>query len=83
MILTSSFGVVLIVLVLLVQRAELSDPLKRFCRRFGHATTVIDHRLYIDGGLLNYHPISINSPNYTSKTESKDIMAQFANGVIK
>jgi hypothetical protein len=42
------------------------DPLKDFCRRFGHATTVIDERLFIDGGLLNWNPIPQNPQNYTS-----------------
>ena len=39
------------------------DPLNDFCRRFGHQTAVVDRRLYIDGGLVNWNPISQNSLN--------------------
>ncbi len=42
------------------------DPLNDFCRRFGHQTTVIDQKLYIDGGQVNWNPISQNDQNYTS-----------------
>jgi hypothetical protein len=59
------------------------DPLKDFCRRFGHQTTVIDrkyvrvmhgrgnrlltdHRLYIDGGLINYSPFNSDPSNHTN-----------------
>lgn len=42
------------------------DPLKDFCRRFGHQTAVVDRKLYIDGGLLNWNPIESNPLNYTS-----------------
>ncbi|KAF2424874.1 hypothetical protein EJ08DRAFT_723414 [Tothia fuscella] len=42
------------------------DPLKDFCRRFGHATTVIDNRLFIDGGLINWNPITENPQNYSN-----------------
>ncbi|VUC25921.1 unnamed protein product [Clonostachys rosea] len=30
------------------------DPQNDFCRRFSHQSTVIDDRLYIDGGYINY-----------------------------
>ncbi|PLB51632.1 hypothetical protein P170DRAFT_422622 [Aspergillus steynii IBT 23096] len=42
------------------------DPLKDFCRRFGHQTAVIDRKLYIDGGFVNYNPLDQNPENYTS-----------------
>ncbi|KAF2398260.1 hypothetical protein EJ06DRAFT_558116 [Trichodelitschia bisporula] len=42
------------------------DPLKDFCRRFGHQTALVDHKLYIDGGLINYNPIPQNPLNYTN-----------------
>ncbi|KAK0630774.1 hypothetical protein B0T17DRAFT_590186 [Bombardia bombarda] len=42
------------------------DPVRNFCRRFGHQTAVIDRRLYIDGGLLNYNPISQYPTNYSN-----------------
>ncbi len=44
------------------------DPLKDFCRRFGHQTAVIDRKLYLDGGLVNWNPISQNPSNYTSRS---------------
>jgi hypothetical protein len=33
---------------------NLPDPVKDFCRRHQHQTCVIDSKLYIDGGLVNY-----------------------------
>lgn len=42
------------------------DPVQNFCRRFGHQSTVIDDKLYLDGGLVNWNPISTNSQNYSS-----------------
>lgn len=44
------------------------DPLKDFCRLFGHQTTVVDRNLYIDGGLVNWSPVTAGSTNYTSMT---------------
>ncbi|ERF71595.1 hypothetical protein EPUS_00584 [Endocarpon pusillum Z07020] len=37
-----------------------ADPLKDFCRRYGHQTAIIDRKLYIDGGWLYANPISRN-----------------------
>ncbi|KAI1071762.1 hypothetical protein LB507_004924 [Fusarium sp. FIESC RH6] len=31
-----------------------NDPAKNFCRRWGHQTAVVDRKLYIDGGMINY-----------------------------
>lgn len=42
------------------------DPAKDFCRRFGHQTAVIDRKLYVDGGLINWKPLETNPKNYTS-----------------
>ncbi|PVH81744.1 hypothetical protein DL98DRAFT_416069 [Cadophora sp. DSE1049] len=42
------------------------DPVKDFCRRFAHQSAVIDRRLYIDGGFVNWNPISQNRNNYTN-----------------
>ncbi|KAI9802083.1 MAG: hypothetical protein M1833_002004 [Piccolia ochrophora] len=36
------------------------DPLKNFCRRYGHQTAVVDRKLYIDGGWLYANPIKQN-----------------------
>jgi hypothetical protein len=43
------------------------DPLNDFCRRWGHATASVDHNLYIDGGYVNWSPLSENPRNWTSK----------------
>lgn len=43
------------------------DPVTDFCRRFGHQTAVVDNRLYIDGGLVNWNPISQHPANYSSE----------------
>jgi hypothetical protein len=43
------------------------DPLANFCRRWGHATGLVDHKLYIDGGYVNYGPFTQSSQNLTSK----------------
>jgi len=36
------------------------DPLRDFCRRYGHQTAVIDRKLYIDGGWVYANPIVQN-----------------------
>lgn len=48
--------------------AQQNDPLKQFCRLHSHQTTVVDRKLYIDGGLVNWAPFSADSINYTSKS---------------
>ncbi|KLU93015.1 hypothetical protein MAPG_11954, partial [Magnaporthiopsis poae ATCC 64411] len=42
------------------------DPVKNFCRRFGHQTTIVDRTLYIDGGFVNWNPIAQNPENATN-----------------
>ncbi|KAK4237907.1 autophagy-related protein 3 [Achaetomium macrosporum] len=42
------------------------DPVDNFCRRFGHQTAVIDRKLYIDGGFINYNPLSQYPTNYSN-----------------
>ncbi|KAK8049318.1 hypothetical protein PG994_011048 [Apiospora phragmitis] len=42
------------------------DPVEGFCRRFGHQTTVIDRKLYINGGFINYNPLTSDATNYTN-----------------
>lgn len=42
------------------------DALKDFCRRWGHQTAVVDNRLYLDGGWVNWKPFtedSVESPS--------------------
>ncbi|SPJ70371.1 uncharacterized protein FTOL_00099 [Fusarium torulosum] len=78
----------LLSIAVLVTRIHLSiqqhDPVKDFCRRFGHQTAVIDRKLYIDGGLINWKPLETNPKNYTNSwllwhdldQNSKDEMPQ-------
>ncbi|KAH8673695.1 hypothetical protein BX600DRAFT_213271 [Xylariales sp. PMI_506] len=42
------------------------DPVANFCRRFGHQTALVDRKIYIDGGFINYNPLSSNPTNYTN-----------------
>ena len=46
---------------------EQFDPLRNFCRRWGHQTAVIDNKLYIDGGLVDYGTsVSPTTTNYSN-----------------
>ena len=56
-------------LLLLFVRAswQQKDPLNDFCRRFGHQAAVVDRKLYVDGGLVDWNPISQNPNNFSSK----------------
>ncbi|KAG8165730.1 hypothetical protein KVR01_004282 [Diaporthe batatas] len=64
---TSSRLLHLAVLALFVPRSwQQRDPVQNFCRRFGHQSTVVDDKLYLDGGLINWSPISTNSQNYSN-----------------
>ncbi|KAK8874565.1 cell wall anchored protein [Apiospora arundinis] len=58
--------VTLIVVSLLTTANAQKDPVGSFCRRFGHQTTVIDRKMYIDGGFINYSPVDIDPTNYTN-----------------
>jgi hypothetical protein len=53
--------------------SQQKDPLKNFCRIFGHQTTVVDRKLYVDGGLVNWAPLSASSLNYSSKSRRPTI----------
>jgi hypothetical protein len=56
------------ILLLLVEiSSQQKDPLNDFCRRFGHQTTVVDQKLFIDGGQVDWNPIAQNDQNYTSE----------------
>ncbi|OLN85773.1 Kelch repeat-containing protein-like protein 5 [Colletotrichum chlorophyti] len=68
--------------------AAQQDPVKDFCRRFGHQTAVVDNKLYIYGGLINWNPISSFPNNYTntwllyqdlSTTSKSDMPQLYAN----
>ncbi|KAG6353467.1 hypothetical protein INS49_005648 [Diaporthe citri] len=64
---TSSSLSYLAVLALFAHRSwQQRDPVQNFCRRFGHQSTVIDDKLYLDGGLVNWNPISTNAQNYSN-----------------
>ncbi|CAI4211520.1 unnamed protein product [Parascedosporium putredinis] len=58
------------ILLLLVFAAGLSrqqnDPVSGFCRRFAHQTAIVDDKLYIDGGFINYNPLEQFPENYTN-----------------
>ncbi|KAK4169492.1 autophagy-related protein 3 [Cladorrhinum sp. PSN259] len=56
---------VLILVHVRIASAQL-DPVTNFCRRFGHQTAVIDRKLYVDGGLINYNPLSQYPLNYSN-----------------
>ena len=57
----------LTVLLSLIQTSMADlDPVKDFCRRYGHQTAFIDSKLYIDGGLINYNPLTQYPANYSS-----------------
>ncbi|KAK3400812.1 hypothetical protein B0T20DRAFT_494902 [Sordaria brevicollis] len=43
------------------------DPIKDFCRRFGHQSAVVDDKLYVDGGLVNWKPYSETSANMSNQ----------------
>lgn len=45
---------------------QAKDPINDFCRRWGHQTAQVDGKLYIDGGLVAWNPLSANPLNYTS-----------------
>lgn len=66
-----AYSHVLIVLLFFVQFSwQQEDPISDFCRRFGHQSAVIDDKLYLDGGLVDWNPISQNPANYSSKNPS-------------
>lgn len=48
------------------------DPVKNFCRRFGHQTTIVDRKLYLNGGFVNWNPLVQNPNNATSEQEPRD-----------
>ncbi|KAK3380538.1 hypothetical protein B0T24DRAFT_519653 [Lasiosphaeria ovina] len=56
----------LLTLHLLALSAAQYDPVKDFCRRFGHQSAVVDNKLYIDGGFVNWKPFTESSQNYTN-----------------
>jgi hypothetical protein len=43
------------------------NPRDNFCRRFAHQTTVIDDKLNIDGGWVNFDDFQQTHENYSSE----------------
>ncbi|KAK3681024.1 hypothetical protein B0T22DRAFT_388603 [Podospora appendiculata] len=56
----------LLLCFLITSTAGQYNPTEDFCRRFGHQAAVVDSRIYVDGGFVNWKPFSAASPNYTS-----------------
>ncbi|KAI4954308.1 hypothetical protein J4E91_002020 [Alternaria rosae] len=55
---------VLVLLSLVTQSSsQQDDPVKGFCRRWGHSTAQVDSRLYIDGGMIGQVPFRSNYSN--------------------
>jgi hypothetical protein len=48
------------------------DPIQDFCRRYGHQTSLINRKLYIDGGYVNANPLSQNPVAVMSMTNQTD-----------
>ncbi|KAF2635076.1 hypothetical protein P280DRAFT_511495 [Massarina eburnea CBS 473.64] len=55
-----------VLLVSLCSAQDGKDPLRNFCRIHSHQTTVVDRTLYINGGLVNWEPLSADAVNYTN-----------------
>lgn len=70
LVLTLHLPILILLSCLAKESSAQLDPIKNFCRRFGHQTALIDRKLYIDGGFLNYNPLSQYPTNYTSKCSS-------------
>lgn len=43
------------------------NPRDNFCRRYGHQTTFIDDKLYIDGGFVNFDTFRNDHKSYPSR----------------
>jgi hypothetical protein len=58
------------VVLLLVHRLVVAqsphNPLQDFCRRWGHSTAQVDQTLYINGGVVEWNPITNSKENRTS-----------------
>jgi len=56
-----------LVLAVFVGLSSQQQDKLNYCRKWGHQTTVIDDKIYIDGGFVNRIPLEQNPTNYTSK----------------
>src|SRR5205814_5317158 len=43
------------------------NPHNNFCRRYGHQTTLVDDKLYIDGGWIDFDTFPTDQVDYASK----------------
>jgi hypothetical protein len=55
-----------LLLSLVGQSVQQRDPVKNFCRRWGHQSAVVDDKLYIDGGMITWNPMAQFPENYTN-----------------
>ncbi|KAJ3528892.1 hypothetical protein NM208_g10000 [Fusarium decemcellulare] len=58
--------VTLLLLLFAANWVAAKNPKDNFCRRFAHQTTVIDDKLYIDGGWVNYDDFQQTHANYSN-----------------
>ncbi|KAJ0144351.1 Lignostilbene-alpha,beta-dioxygenase isozyme III [Fusarium oxysporum f. sp. albedinis] len=56
----------ILALLLTVNWATSKNPKDDFCRRFAHQTTVIDDKLYIDGGWVDFDDFQQTHENYSN-----------------
>jgi hypothetical protein len=63
----------LLALLLFTAENAAQNPRDNFCRRFSHQTTVIDDKLYIDGGWVNFKDFPQDHINYSSTSNSIDV----------
>ncbi|KAH7483915.1 hypothetical protein FOMA001_g7353 [Fusarium oxysporum f. sp. matthiolae] len=56
----------ILALLLTVNWATAKNPKDDFCRRFAHQTTVIDDKLYIDGGWVDFDDFQQTHENYSN-----------------
>jgi hypothetical protein len=62
-----NIGLLVLTLSFAIQCLALQNPRDNFCRRYGHQSTVIDDKLYIDGGWVNYDTFATDHTDYPSK----------------
>ncbi|KAB5530408.1 hypothetical protein GE09DRAFT_974348 [Coniochaeta sp. 2T2.1] len=55
-----------LLLLCAVRCVTAKNPKDNFCRRFAHQTTVIDDKLYIDGGWVNFDDFQQSNINYSN-----------------
>ncbi|KAJ4292388.1 hypothetical protein N0V90_009050 [Kalmusia sp. IMI 367209] len=62
----ASIRLSLLAIIVFVSQLHAKDPIQDFCRRWGHQTAQVDGKLYIDGGLVTWNPMSANPDNFTN-----------------